>query len=52
MTVEIQRLEALPRPPLRKRIWRDTAFLVQATFWWVLVRPIDKAIEKMRRREK
>jgi len=51
MTIEIQYLEPLPRPPLHKRIWHDGTFLVQATFWWVFVRPIDEAIEKMRRRE-
>ena len=47
MTIEIQNLEPLPRPPLRKRIWRDTAFLVQARFWYIFIRPFEQIQQRL-----
>ena len=47
MTVEIQNLRPLPRPPLRKRIWRDSAFLVQATFWYIFIRPFEQIQQRL-----
>ena len=47
MTVEIQNLRPLPRPPLRKRVWRDGAFLVQAAFWHIFIRPFEQMQQRL-----